>query len=149
MSEVHPKLKEIIFEKISEDVCDKEILTNESDFWILDVDSRNWFLQATSSGQLFYNQKFFESYLSLFSINTKTLSKIIGEWFESGFELPLRMTSRKQNSMEYYISKFILKESSSLNQNNRFGFPYGFVKKYISLKKYKGRVFVEDYLPLS
>jgi hypothetical protein len=149
MSEFHPNLKKIIFDKINEDILDKEILTNESDFWILDVDSRNWFLQATSGGQLFYNQKFFESYLTLFSLNTKSLSKIIGEWFEMGFELPVRMSSRKQNSMEYYISKFILKESNSLGQNNRFGFPYGFVKKYLSIKKYNGRVFVGDYLPLS
>ena len=149
MVDIHPKLKEFVFNKINEDIRDKEILTNESDFWILDVDSRSWFLQATSSGQLFYNQKFFESYLSLFSLNTKTLSKIIGEWFEFGFELPIRMVSRKQNSMEYWISKFIIKESGSLEQNNRYGFPYGFVKKYISLKNYNKRVLVEDYLPFN
>ena len=149
MSEIHPKLKEFILNKINEDIRDKEILTNKSDLWVLDVDTRDWFIQANSGGQLFYNQKFFESYMSLFSLNTKTLSKIIGEWFEQGFELPMRMVSRKQGSMEYFISDFLKKKSGILEHNSRFGFPYGFAKKYISIKNYNGRVFVSDYLPFN
>lgn len=71
---------------------------------------------------------------------------MIGEWFEKNFDLPLRTIQRKQGSMEYYISGFLKKKKGLLEFNNRYGFTYGFTKKYLTLKKGKGKVFVEDYL---
>lgn len=146
MSEIHPHLKKFIFDKLVEDISDKEIFTNESDFWIIEEDTRDWFIQANSHGRLFYNQKFFQTYQSLFSLESKTLGNLIGEWFQKNFDLPLRSIQRKQGSMEYYISAFLKKKKGLLEFNNRYGFTYGFTKKYLTLKKGKGRVFVEDYL---
>lgn len=146
MSEIHPHLKKFVFDKLVEDISDKGIFTNESDFWIIEEDTRDWFIQANSNGQLFYNQKFFQPYQSLFSLESKTLGNLIGEWFEKNFDLPLRTIQRKQGSMEYYISGFLKKKKGLLEFNNRYGFTYGFTKKYLTLKKGKGKVFVEDYL---
>lgn len=146
MSEIHPHLKKFVFDKLVEDISDKGIFTNESDFWIIEEDTRDWFIQANSNGQLFYNQKFFQPYQSLFSLESKTLGNLIGEWFEKNFNLPLRTIQRKQGSMEYYISGFLKKKKGLLEFNNRYGFTYGFTKKYLTLKKGKGKVFVEDYL---
>jgi hypothetical protein len=146
MSEIHPHLKKFVFDKLVEDISDKGIFTNESDFWIIEEDTRDWFIQANSNGQLFYNQRFFQPYQSLFSLESKSLGNLIGEWFEKNFDLPLRTIQRKQGSMEYYISGFLKKKKGLLEFNNRYGFTYGFTKKYLTLKKGKGKVFVEDYL---
>jgi hypothetical protein len=146
MVDIHPKLKDLIFRKISEDISDKEIFTNESDFWIIVEDTREWFLKATSHGELHYNQTFFNPYKSLFSLEPKELSNLIGEWFEKNFDLPLRTVHRKGGSQEYYISDFLKKKKGLLEYNNRYGFTYGFTKKFLTLKKGKGKVFVEDYL---
>lgn len=146
MSEIHPHLKKFVFDKLVEDISNKGIFTNESEFWIIEEDTRDWFIQANSNGQLFYNQKFFQPYQSLFSLESKTLSNLIGQWFEKNFDLPLRTIQRKQGSMEYYISGFLKKKKGLLEFNNRYGFTYGFTKKYLTLKKGKGKVFVEDYL---
>ena len=146
MSEIHPHLKKFVFDKLVEDISNKGIFTNESDFWIIEEDTRDWFIQVNSNGQLFYNQKFFQPYQYLFSLESKTLGNLIGEWFEKNFDLPLRTIQRKQGSMEYYISGFLKKKKGLLEFNNRYGFTYGFTKKYLTLKKGKGKVFVEDYL---
>lgn len=146
MSEIHPHLKKFVFDKLVEDISNKGIFTNESEFWIIEEDTRDWFIQANSNGQLFYNQKFFQPYQSLFSLESKTLGNLIGEWFEKNFDLPLRNIQRKQGSMEYYISGFLKKKKGLLEINNRYGFTHGFTKKYLTLKKGKGKVFVEDYL---
>lgn len=146
MSEIHPHLKKFVFDKLVEDISNKGIFTNESEFWIIEEDTRDWFIQANSNGQLFYNQKFFQPYQSLFSLESKNLGNLIGEWFEKNFDLPLRTIQRKQGSMEYYISGFLKKKKGLLEFNNRYGFTYGFTKKYLTLKKGKGKVFVEDYL---
>ena len=58
MSDIHPQLKKFVFNKLVEDISDKGIFTNESDIWVIEEDTRDWFLQANSSGSLFYNQKF-------------------------------------------------------------------------------------------
>lgn len=146
MSEIHPHLKKFVFDKLVEDISNKGIFTNESEFWIIEEDTRDWFIQANSNGQLFYNQKFFQPYQSLFSLESKNLGNLIGEWFEKNFDLPLRTIQRKQGSMEYYISGFLKKKKGLLEINNRYGFTHGFTKKYLTLKKGKGKVFVEDYL---
>ena len=146
MSEIHPHLKKFVFDKLVEDISNKGIFTNESEFWIIEEDTRDWFIQANSNGQLFYNQKFFQPYQSLFSLESKTLGNLIGQWFEKNFDLPLRNIQRKQGSMEYYISGFLKKKKGLLEINNSYGFTHGFTKKYLTLKKGKGKVFVEDYL---
>lgn len=148
MLDIHPKLKELVWQKISEDISKKQIYTNEKDFWIIEEDTREWFLQATSHGELYYNQKFFQPYRFLFSLESKILGNLIGEWFVKNFNLPLRTIHRKQGSMEYHISEFLKKKKGILEYKNRYGFTYGFTKKYLTLKKGNGRVLVEDYLPL-
>lgn len=146
MSDIHPQLKKFVFSKLVEDISDKGIFTNEGDIWVIEEDTRDWFLQANSSGSLFYNQKFFQPYQYLFSLESKILGNLIGEWFEKNFDLPLRTIQRKQGSMEYHISNFLKKKKGILEFNNRYGFTYGFTKKYLTLKKGNGKVFVEDYL---
>lgn len=146
MLDIHPKLKKLVFQKITEDISDKGIFTNESDFWIIEEETRDWFLKANSNGELHYNQSFFKPYKSLFSLDPKILSNLIGEWFEKNFELPLRTIHRRGGSQEYYISAFLKKKTGILEYNNRYGFTYGFTKKFLTLKKTKGKVFVEDYL---
>lgn len=146
MDQINPKLKKFFFQKLNEDISDKEIHTNESELWVIDEETRDWYIQASSNGELFYNQKFFNHYGVLFSLDTRTLSNTIREWFEKNFELPIRTSARKQGSMEYHISNFLKKKKGILEYNNRYGFPYGFAKKYISVKKYNGKVLVEDYL---
>ncbi len=143
---IHPNLKKFVFNKLAEDIAEKQIFTNESDFWIIEEDTREWFLKATSNGELHYNQTFFKPYKSLFSLESKELSNLIGEWFEKNFNLPLRTIHRRGGSQEYYISDFLKKRKGLLEFNNRYGFTYGFTKKYLNLKNGKGKVFVQDYL---
>ena len=149
MSDIHPKLRKFILSKLIEDLSDKQIHIHKSELWIIEESSNTWFMTATSFGELLYHQKFFEQYKTLFSLTSTELSKILKEWFEKNFDLSIRNVSRKQGELEYYLEKIKKDKKSVFELKNRHGFTYGFTSKYLSLKKYGGKVLVEDFLPFS
>lgn len=144
---VHPKIKKFILEKLTEDLKSKNILDWKNEIWVLDLDTKEWYLTILSEGETWYNQDFFKVYLNLFSVTNRELSCIIKEWIENNFELRLTNVSRRQNNMTYIIDGMLKTDKNNLNLNNRFGFSYNFVKKFINIKSGRKNIILEDFIP--
>ena len=146
MVQVHPKIKSFVIQKLEEDLSSKTILTDKTDLWVIDKDTKGWFIQTDSFGQLYYNKYYFKWASDIFSLSEHQLSVILREWFENNFELRVRNVARRPNNMEWAVEKVIKSKNSIIRLNERNGFTFGFVKKYLDIKKNNGKVLVEDYL---
>lgn len=146
MTTLHPKIKLFFNEKLEYDLKKTDILTWKNEFWILDIDLKEWFLYLDSNGSVRYNQIFFKSYKDLFSLDNTQLSKFINEWVE--FRLGFRVTNvaRKQSNLTYMIDGMVLSEKNQWTLKNRFGFSYNIVKRYVNLKKNSNYVLLEDFV---
>ena len=139
-------MKKFVISEIEDGLSSKNVLTDKNDLWIVDEESKEWFLQADSFGQLYFNKYYFQSVRDVFSLTENEFSSIIKEWFQNNFEIVIRSVSRKPNNLEWAVNKVVKTQNGLSELNNRNGFTFGFAKKYIFLKKNKGKVLVEDYL---
>lgn len=146
MDFIHPKLKKLITEKIDEDLLKKRIVTYKDEFWILETENTNWFLYFDATNSVYYNQKFFQTYRDVFSVNSSQLSTIIREWVENRLGVRVTCVSRRQSNLDYIIEGMIRSEKGKWTLENRFGFGYELVKRYLNLKKVCGEILVEDFM---
>lgn len=147
MSEIHPKIRTFVFEKLKEDLKFKSLVSWKNELWLLDLETKDWYLTISSQSESWYNQDFFKLYLSLFSITNRQLSSILKEWVESNFEVRISRISRRQSNMTYYIDGMIRSEKNGIDLKNRFGFSYDFVKKFVEIKKEDKSVVLENFIP--
>lgn len=136
MKEPSNRLKKIIFNKLNEDLGDTIVHPYGSDIWLLNKESKTWFLQIESKGDLWFNQKYFNNFFSLFSMGSTQYSKILKEWVEKTLELKLKTCSRKNTNYDYLIDGIISEstENYKWKDEKRFGFSYLTVKKYYEFK---------------
>lgn len=146
MSQIHPKLKSIIFQKLEEDFFDKEIIPNGRTFWIIDSDKNDWFINMTCNGLLEFNTSFAKSYSDLFSMDFRLFSKILKEWFEKKMEIRVNSLQRRTPSLQYLVEDAVKSKNGKWDLNDRFGFSYDFVKKFIILKNEEKKVLVGDFI---
>ena len=146
MVKIHPKLKKYVIDKLEDDISSKTVKIDGKDLWIIDEESKNWYLQADSYGQLYFNKYFFKNSLDIFSLTEHQLAHILLEWFESNFEMTIRNVARRQNNLDYLVEKVIQGKEEISNIKERNGFTFNVVKKYLNLKQSNKRIIVEDYL---
>ena len=146
MSQIHPKLKSLIFLKLKEDFSDKEIIPDGRTFWIIDSDKNEWFINMTCNGLLEYNSSFAKSYSDLFSIDFRLFSKILKEWFEKKMEIRVNSLQRRTPTLQYLIENALKSKNGKWDLNERFGFSYDFIKKFIILKNLEKKVLVGDFI---
>lgn len=141
------KLKKIIFYKLNYDLYDKSIRPYAGEFWIIDLNDNRWFLKFTNNGQLRYNQIFFDSFFKLFSLEYKSYQNFIKEWFELNFELSVNDIQKINTSYDFYVLNLLSNEKPWSIQN-RHGFGYYFVRRFLDLQKLlpKSNVVLEHYL---
>lgn len=148
MSQIHPKLKSIIFQKLEEDFFDKEIIPNGRTFWIIESDKNDWFINMTCNGLLEFNTSFAKSYSDLFSMDFRLFSKILKEWFEKKMEIRVNSLQRRTPNLQYLVEDAVCGKNGKWSLDERFGFSYDFIKKYVTLKKSEKRVLVQDFISL-
>jgi hypothetical protein len=152
MSQISHRLKELIFFKLNEDLKKFIIHPYGNDIWLLDKESKTWFLQIESKGDLWYNQKYFNNFFLLFSLGSTEYSKILKEWTEKVLEVRLKSSSRKNTNYDYLIENIIFEktEENIWDGKKRFGFSYNTVKKYSEFKnKSKSKsVQLDEYLQI-
>lgn len=146
-SNIHPKLKEFILEKISSDLKSKDILPWKNELWILDIDTTEWYLTILSEGQTWYNQDFFKLYLNLFSLTQRELAAVLKEWIEKNLNIKLTNISRRQANMHYLVDGMLKSDKNKWELNNRFGFSYEFVKKVLEVKGKNQSLLLEELIP--
>lgn len=76
------KLKNIIFDKLYEDLSNLEIIPYKNSFVFINRDQKYWYLEYQKSGDLYFKHQFFVNFFSLFSIEYLDFQPIISEWVE-------------------------------------------------------------------
>ena len=76
------KLKQIIFDKLYEDLKHVEIIPHNESIWFIDREKQYWYLEYKKSGSLWWRWQFFSIFFPLFSIEYDEYQWIIAEWVE-------------------------------------------------------------------
>jgi hypothetical protein len=76
------KLKQIIFDKLYEDLKHVEIIPYYNDIWFIDRKEKYWYLEYKESGYLWWRWQFFSNFFPLFSMEYHEYQLIISEWVE-------------------------------------------------------------------
>ena len=77
------RLKTVIFNKLTEDLKDAEIIPYNNSIWFVNREKKYWYLVYNESGNLLYKLTFFNSFFDLFSLDKDEYEPIIAEWVES------------------------------------------------------------------
>lgn len=143
---IHPKLKKFVLQKLEEDLINKEILPYKNEFWILESENKEWFIYLDAQGSVWYNQHFFQKYKDVFSIESREFSKIMKEWIETKLGFRVSIVARRQSNLTYIIDGMLRSEKNNWTLQNRFGFSYNIVKRYVDLKKNTKNTILEDFM---
>jgi hypothetical protein len=131
------KLQKLVFNKINTDLSNTIYHPHGREIWVIDFDTKDWYFQYLSNGQLWYNQKIFNLNLPLFSLNNTENQKLLKMWFEKNLNLKVNKISRKNSStMEYYIDGVMRNTNYKWSLKDRFGFSYRTVKHYLGIKSH-------------
>jgi hypothetical protein len=130
------KLRKFIFDRLFEELSGKIYYPYGRELWIIDFEGRDWYFQYNSDGTLYYNYTFFESFFRVFSFSHSQYQKILKEWFENSLNHQINQISRRKITIDYYIDGMQRTETKKWSINERYGYGYGVVRRYLDLKKY-------------
>ena len=91
---VSDKLKKVIFKKIYEDLSHVEIIPYGNSIWFIDRENKYWYFEYGLNGILFFRYPFFNSFFSLFSLESDDYRLIMSEWVEEVLNCKVRTTER-------------------------------------------------------
>lgn len=128
------KLQKLVFDKLNRDLYNTIYHPHGQEIWVINFDTKEWFFEYHSDGQLWYNQKIFSVNLPLFSLTNSENQKFLKNWFENSLKLTVNKISRKNSNMDYYIDGIIKDTKYKWSIKERFGFSYNTVKQYLDIK---------------
>jgi hypothetical protein len=76
------RLKEFIFNKLSEDLSHVEIILHGGSLWFVDKENKYWYLELQKLGRLFWRWGFFDNFFKLFGMEKHEFEPLITEWVE-------------------------------------------------------------------
>ncbi len=80
---MNPRLKQIIKNKLSEDLSSVSIINYNGSIWFIDAKSKYWYLEVYKKTKtLWWRLDFFENFFTLFSMEQREFVPIIIEWVE-------------------------------------------------------------------
>jgi hypothetical protein len=80
---MHPRLKNIIKKKLSEDLSSVSIIDYNGSIWFIDAKSKYWYLELYKKTKtLWWRLDFFEDFFLLFGMEQREFVPIITEWVE-------------------------------------------------------------------
>jgi ribosomal protein L35AE/L33A len=80
---MNPRLKQIIKNKLSEDLSSVSIINYNGSIWFIDAKSKYWYLELYKKTKtLWWRLDFFEDFFLLFSMEQREFVPIIIEWVE-------------------------------------------------------------------
>jgi hypothetical protein len=137
MVDVNPRLKQIIFNKIDEDLADVIFHPYGKEVWLVTMDDKTWYFVGDSEGTVWFNQKFFNNFFNLFSMGSKEYSPFLKEWFEIKTKITIRKIARRNTNYDYMLDGIVRRSDIKYDWTikNRWGFSYPTVKKYLDLKE--------------
>lgn len=130
------KIKKFVFDRLFEELSGKVYYPYGRELWIIDFENRDWYFQYNSDGTLYYNYTFFESFFRIFSFSNSEYQKLLKEWFETSLNHQINQISRRKITIDYYIDGMQRTETKKWSINERYGYGYGVIKRYLDLKRY-------------
>jgi hypothetical protein len=80
---MNPRLKQIIKNKLSEDLSSVSIIDYNGSIWFIDAKSKYWYLEVYKKTKtLWWRLDFFEDFFLLFSMEQREFVPVIIEWVE-------------------------------------------------------------------
>lgn len=80
---MNPRLKQIIKNKLSEDLSSVSIINYNGSIWFIDAKSKYWYLELYKKTKtLWWRLDFFEDFFTLFGMEQREFVPIIIEWVE-------------------------------------------------------------------
>jgi hypothetical protein len=150
VNSVDNRLKNIVYYKINSDLKYVSFHPYEKEVWLIDYNDKSWYFVGNCEGSLFFNQKFFNNFFSLFSLKLREYSPILKQWFETTTEIPMRKIAGKNTNYEFMLDDVLKrpKKQQDWSIDKRWGYSYPTVKRYVDLKKYldKDYIIVNDLL---
>lgn len=143
------KLRKFIFDRIFDELHDKTYYPYGTELWIVDFENTEWYFQYNSNGTLSYNRRFFDSFFRVFSLNQSQYQKLLKFWFETNTEHQVNHISRRNLDISYYAEGIRRSETKKWSLNERFGYGYGIISRYLTLKKHisEENIKLEHFLP--
>lgn len=138
MVDMRSKLEAIIIDKLELDLSDAIYHPYQSELWILNSETKEWYFKRENSGKLSYNEKYFNLFFTLFSLKYKEYQPILKKWFETTTKLIVREITRNNTVFPYTIENALLSNCFAefdWDIDNRHGISFSVVKKYVDLKK--------------
>ncbi len=128
-------LRNFVFKRLRLEFKDKVFHPCGHDFWILDLEKREWYIKVSNEGVLHYNRKFFENFFFLFYFQRQSYEKLLRFWVENIFEVKINSISRRNYDFEFFFDSIVNNSSKKWSLNNRFGFSYGHIRKFLTLEE--------------
>jgi hypothetical protein len=91
------KLKQFIFNKLTDDLSHVELISYEDSFWFIDRENKYWYLEFQKSGRLYWRWGFFSNFFQLFCMERDEYEPLITEWVESVLNGGVTTTWRNEN----------------------------------------------------
>jgi hypothetical protein len=85
-------MKNMIFELINDKVEKVDTYYNSGSIWLIFTDRKQWVIELTKDGTLWYNYYFFEKVFNFFSLNVIENQHYITEWVEDTIQNRVRNT---------------------------------------------------------
>lgn len=129
------KLVNFIFDRMFEELSTKTYYPYGREIWVIDFETKEWYLQFNSNGVLCYNRSFFDSFFRIFSMSQSEYQKLLKFWFETNLTHSVSQISRRNLQIDYYIDGMKRSDNKKWSLSERYGFSYEIVKKFLRIKK--------------
>jgi hypothetical protein len=97
------KLKQFIFNKLTDDLSHVELISHEDSLWFIDRENKYWYLEFQKSGRLYWRWGFFSNFFQLFCMERDEYEPLITEWVESVLNGGVTTTNAKAKSNKTWV----------------------------------------------
>jgi hypothetical protein len=92
---MNPRLKNIIFRKLNDELSKAEIILAENkSIWFINRANKYWYFELEKSGKLWWRYEFFTDFFILFCLEVNEFQPILSEWVEGILNSNVNMTTR-------------------------------------------------------
>ena len=121
---MNPRLKNIIFRKLNDELSKVEIILAENkSIWFINRANKYWYFELEKSGKLWWRYEFFTDFFILFCLEVNEFQPILSEWVEgilnSGVSTTNGVQMKKHLQVEEALNRGV--SSTLMHGNNEIG----------------------------
>lgn len=101
---MNPRLKNIIFRKLNDELSKVEIILAENkSIWFIDRASKYWYFELEKSGKLWWRYEYFTDFFIIFCLEVNEFQPILSEWVEEILNRGVNTTSKIMGDWELEV----------------------------------------------